>query len=40
MSTSPISSATLAPFFHGVNNFGNDRFITPEGAGPVNQSKR
>src|SRR5690606_41455616 len=40
LSTSPISSATLAPFFHGVNNFGNDRFITPCGGESVNYSKR
>jgi len=38
--SSPISSATLAPLFYGVNNFGNDRFITPCRNGSVNQSKR
>ena len=30
----------LAPLFYGVNNFGNDRFITPGGSGSANQSKR
>lgn len=40
LSSPPISTATLAPLFCGVNNFGNDRFITPCGGESVNYSKR